>query len=131
MWLGGYSRILLTINENEALSFTRSKATQLVIHLLFIIQQIGSHSSRVGFGGGGVGHGGGLRRSDKVARFGTGCFEQVRDGLALDALKVNMPTLCLLLLPRHVQERTLHVVVNHFRSRTSATSHLLLVSWIT
>lgn len=59
-----------------------------------------------------------------------GCC-QVRDGLALHALEVYVPTLALFLLPGHPDEGSLDVVVNDFGSTAWPLFHLFFVCWIT
>ena len=56
-----------------------------------------------------------------------GRLGQIGDRLALDALEVDVATLGLLLLPRHVYERPLHVAVDDLGLVARAQAHLLLV----
>ena len=56
-----------------------------------------------------------------------GGLGEVRDGLGLDALEVDVSGLVLLLLPAHVDERSLDVVVNDLSAAARALLDLLLV----
>lgn len=56
-----------------------------------------------------------------------GRLGQIGDRLALHALKVHVSTLGLLLLPGHVNERPLHVVVDDLGLVARADAHLFLV----
>ena len=58
------------------------------------------------------------------------CLRQIGDGLALDALEVHVPALGLLLLPGHVNERALNVVVDDLGLAARSDAHLLLVGRI-
>merc|ERR1719427_729397 len=58
------------------------------------------------------------------------CLGQIRDRLALNTLEVNMPGLGFLLLPAHVNEGPLHIVVDNLRSPSRSLLHPLLMSWI-
>ena len=49
---------------------------------------------------------------------------QVGDRLRLDALEVDVSTLRFLLLPRHADERTLHVVVDHWNGESVRWNNL-------
>jgi hypothetical protein len=57
-------------------------------------------------------------------------LRQVGHALGLDALEVDVAALGLLLLPGHVNEGALHVVVDHFGSAPRTLLHLFLVGRI-
>lgn len=53
----------------------------------------------------------------------TGEIGEVRDGFALHALEIDVPTLCLLFFPGHVKKWPLNVIVDHCGRKHKTTEN--------